>query len=230
MSQFYERIVSGTLGIAAIVMSLALVHREFATPRDSGARGPTAPPQQVKDWQAIQHAGILMGDSTAPVKIVEFGDFECPFCRTFAKTVSTMRTRFGDSVSLVFIQLPLEQIHRFAMPAARAAECANAQGRFSAFYETTYAKQDSLGLKSWVSFATDAGVQDTAKFARCNSYTGPLLDVQLAKAIANKLNIHATPTVIVNGWRFAAPPDDSLLTRIASAILSGKSPSIAVSQ
>ena len=124
-----ERAMSATLTVAAVVIAAALVHDELASKRALAARGATSPPEVVAHWSDVVRAGVLIGDSAAPVKVVEFGDFECPFCRRFEMTYRSVKARFGRSVALVFVSYPLTNVHRFAAPADRAASCALAQGQ-----------------------------------------------------------------------------------------------------
>lgn len=104
-----------------------------------------------------------------------------------------------------------------------SSECAFEQNRFGEFENTVYAKQDSLGLKAWTAYAVDAGVADTTRFARCVRDTTALPRVEDGLAIGQKLGVRGTPTVIINGWRFARPPYDSLKVFI-SDILAGRAP------
>jgi protein-disulfide isomerase len=84
--------------------------------------------------------------------------------------------------------------------------------------DVLYTKQDSLGLKSWNSYAVEAGVSDTAAFARCTaeaSSRGPIDD---GLALGNELAVRATPTIIVNGWRFEHPPIADSLPKIIAKL------------
>jgi protein-disulfide isomerase len=221
MSNRLETFVSGSLAVAAIAMAVGFIHGPFgAKPQLTHIRGATMPAEHVAEWGELLNAGILVGDSAAPVKIVELGDFECPFCRKFALRMRDARKQFGNKVALVYVDFPLK-MHRFAMPAARAAECAYGQGRFAEFHDVVYDKQDSLGLKSWVSYAREAGIRDTTRFTLCNARTGPVLQATAGLAIGKRLAVHGTPTVIVNGWRLSAPPDDSTLSKLITAALAG---------
>jgi protein-disulfide isomerase len=115
-------------------------------------------------------------------------------------------------------------MHRFARPAARALECAGDQLRFGEFVEAVYLQQDSLGLKPWTSIARDAGVTDTARFERCVSEKERVARIEDGVAAATRLNVTATPTVIVNGWKFALPPSEQTLMLTAERLLRGQSP------
>lgn len=223
MSTIVDRIISAVLAVAALVIAVVLVHRELGSGGASIAQAGTAQaPTRVNDWHAVLKAGTRIGKGMARVQIVEFGDFECPFCPKFARSYRALSDRFGPDVSLTFINFPLEGIHRFALPAARAAVCAGQQGRFEDFHDVAYGKQDSLGLKSWVSYASEAGVRDTARFITCNSLVGPVQEVVTGQKLGAELGVRGTPTIMINGWRFAGVPNDSLLASVVAGVLAGK--------
>jgi protein-disulfide isomerase len=115
--------------------------------------------------------------------------------------VEEVRKKFGADVAFTFVHFPIPG-HRFAIPAARAAECAEAQGRFSEMRTLLFAKQDSLGLKSWDAFAEEAKVPDEEQFSKCVASAAPLPRVDAGVAIGEKLRISGTPTMIINGWMY----------------------------
>lgn len=218
MTNFIDRVASIALTAAAVIIAGTFAHREFSsqTPRAI----PDGPPKYVSDWRSLLTAGEVIGDSAAPFKIIEFGDFECPFCRAADTVFRALGREHGSRVTLIFVHFPLT-MHRFAMPAALAAECAATQQRFAAFHDLLYAKQDSLGLKSWTSFAADAGVPDTLRFQNClrESKSNPVVAAGIAAG--RRLGVEGTPTVLLNGWRFPRPPS---LAELDSAIRSIAAP------
>jgi protein-disulfide isomerase len=223
MQNKIERITSMALTVSALAIAGSLVKREFfADPASRIGPDRNAKPVKEKDWKTILPWGVRIGKPDAPVTIVEFADLECPFCKRFHESsLAAVQKEYGASVSIVYVHFPIPA-HRFARTAAQAAECANAQGAFAEFVNTIYRKQDSLGLKSWSSYASDAGVRDTAVFARCVSARTPVASIDSGLAIGQRFHIQGTPTVLVNGWRFAAPPTDTTLTRFINALLEGR--------
>src|SRR5258706_8462416 len=122
--------IDGILTVALVVCALTttalVVRREVFSPSTPAG---TQKPVFVQNWQSWLGQGVRLGSASAPVQLVEFADFECPFCGSFHKTLKTLRDRYPDAVSLDYMHFPL-QGHRFALPAARVAECAGDQGRF----------------------------------------------------------------------------------------------------
>jgi protein-disulfide isomerase len=116
-------------------------------------------------------------------------------------------------------------MHRFALGAARATECARGEDKFGSMVDALFNKQDSLGLKSWVSYGVDAGLRDTAAFARCMSSSASISSVEAGRSLGRRMEVNGTPTIIVNGWRFQAPPYDSLaavVARFGAAVTRGR--------
>lgn len=219
----FERLISAALAGAAVLIAVAFAHREF-TAGDSMpvARGEARHPERVTYWADLLKSGTLLGNASAPVKIVEFGDFECPFCANFEASFRAVHRELGDSIALVFIHYPLERIHRFALPAARAAECGRAANHFAEYHDALYEKHDSLGLKSWTSYAIDAGIRDTVAFAKCITAAAgsSSTNIDAGRTLAARWNIRATPAVFVNGWRlFVPPPDSEALRRVIDAVM-----------
>ena len=141
----------------------------------------------------------------------------------FDRTLRQVASKYPRDLGVILIHFPLT-IHRFSQSAARASECAFAVGRFSQFVESVYDKQDSRGLKSWASFARDAGVRDTSRFRDCASSDRGARAVELGIGVGKQLGVRATPTVIVNGWRLAAAPNDTELVRAIERVKLGQKP------
>jgi protein-disulfide isomerase len=110
------------------------------------------------------------------------------------------------------------------MPAARAAECAGDQGHFEEMYDRLFDEQDSLGLKQWEGFATEAGVPNLALFNACIKKTDPVPRISEGKELGDRFNVKATPTLIVNGWMLGRPPTAEELDTMVKAVLAGKKP------
>lgn len=218
-----ERALTFVLTAAAVVMAVAVSAAEVRRLFHPGARSTIVrEPTFFDGWNAIEGTFRLQGESTAPVRLVEFSDLECPACRMYHQsTLPRLVERFGDSLSVEISHLPLPG-HRFAVAAARAAVCAAAQGRTSEFVEHVFKAQDSIGLKSWTSFAVAAGMKDTAEFMRCSASQSTASAVERSISVASRLGVVATPTLMVNGWVLGNDPDE--LARVISATLAARNP------
>jgi protein-disulfide isomerase len=185
----------------------------------AGSAPPEVTPVFVDNWQEIARPGRRIGGDHAIVTIVEFGDYECPVCRRFANgALAGAFAEFGDDLALVFRHWPLSY-HRFAYPAARAAECAAAQGRFDQMHDLLYRKGDSLGLKTFWSFADESGVADSSTFASCVEATAAIASIESGIAAAESLDATGTPYLLVNGRRLRGAPDSARFLAIVREAL-----------
>ena len=211
LSDTVSSVLVGTTVLCAVLSTGLLVRREFLGPR-SIARA-TAAPVFVQNWRAYAAVGHRMGPPTARVTILEFADFECPVCKAFTLgALRYVRSKNPDDIQVVFRHWPLSY-HRFAYPTARAAECAAAQGRFEAFHDLVYAKQDSLGLKPYSAFAREANIPDSQAFDKCNTRSGAVAVIDADVRAAATIGAKGTPTLVINGWMSTGAPDSMTLER-----------------
>jgi protein-disulfide isomerase len=199
-------LVLAALSIAAVAVRRELIGQGLIRSSQGASLGP---PEFVPDWLDLTSSGRWLGDSNAPVRIVEFADFECPFCAAFEASYFNLKRELGNDVALLFVHYPL-QGHRFARLAAKAAECGAIQGGFDAVHDALFAKQDSFGLRPWTEFAVDAGLPDQDAFAKCLSGPDTLSLISRGVAAGVKLRIRGTPTILINGWRLPDVPLDTL--------------------
>jgi protein-disulfide isomerase len=211
-----QNALTGVLVLCAVVITGLLVRREL---------WPAAPPAsqpavtQVSDWQSYASGGHRTGPAAAPVTIVEFSDFQCPFCARLAPRLDSLRQRSPAPFAVVYRHFPLES-HPHAMAAARASECAADQGRFKEIHDALFAEQGAIGQKSWSAYARAAGVPDSAAFARCLEGDAGASRIRADMAAGERLNVTGTPTLLVGRYRMAgAPPLDTLLAYVSRAAL-----------
>ena len=138
------------------------------------------------------------GKADAPVTVVEFSDFQCPFCQRVMPTLKELRTKYGDRMRLVWKDFPLTQIHPQAFVAAQAGNCAREQGKFWEYHDRLFANQQALQPEFLKKYAAEIGL-DTAKFNQCLDSSKYEARVQEALGSGNRLGITSTPTVYVNG-------------------------------
>jgi protein-disulfide isomerase len=109
----------------------------------------------------------ITGAKKAKVTLIEYSDFECPFCGRFVPTVQSVLDNYGDSVRVVYRHFPLS-FHPQARPAANASECASEQGKFWEFHDDLFERQDSLSSATFSAIAKDIGL-NISKFESCVS-------------------------------------------------------------
>ncbi|MBI3769855.1 MAG: DsbA family protein [Deltaproteobacteria bacterium] len=137
------------------------------------------------------------GGAKAPVTIIEFSDYQCPFCKRAEDSVNKVMQVYGDKVRLVFRDYPLP-MHSQARPAAEAAGCANAQGKFWEYHAKLFDNQTALGEDKLKQYAKDVGL-DEAKFAEC--FTKKPFKAAIDQDVADgmKVGVNGTPAFFVNG-------------------------------
>jgi len=142
----------------------------------------------------------VLGRPDAPVTVLEYGDYECPYCRGAARDVHEMLARYPDSVRFVFRNFPIAQLHPHAEQAAEAAEAAGAQGRFWPMYELLLQPASRLGLDSLLDYAVDLGL-DLARFR--DEVTGQAYAAKIERDIQGGIRdgVNATPKFYVDGGR-----------------------------
>jgi protein-disulfide isomerase len=196
---------------------------ELQSPRlDRGTESGLVPPPpvEVDDWKRVASSGHRIGPANAAVTIVEFSDFECPACRRFAnETFPALQQRFPGQVALLYRHYPL-RAHAAALPAARASECAAAQGRFEAFHKVLFSQTDSLRALAFQWMAREARVADRDAFARCVASTARVSAIEMDLAEARRIGGQGTPTLVVNGMLVRPPYSPAALSGHVQAALS----------
>lgn len=148
--------------------------------------------------------GPHSGQANAPVQIVEFADYECPYCIKVYPTLKKLLAEYGDRVNLVYKNFPLP-MHANAQKAAEAALCAGAQNQYWAYHDRLFSATQ-LDVPSLKKFASDLKL-DTAKFDTCLDSGAQVAAIQKDAAEAQKLGISATPSFFVNGRFFTGAMD-----------------------
>ena len=140
----------------------------------------------------------VRGAANAPVTIVEFSDFQCPFCERVEPTLKRIRETYGDKVRLVWKDFPLTRIHPEALKAAEAGNCAREQGKFWEFHDRLFANQQSLQPAALKAHAVAVGL-DPVAFNTCFDAAKHGQRVQDQMSLGTRLGVNSTPTSFING-------------------------------
>jgi protein-disulfide isomerase len=138
------------------------------------------------------------GSERAPVTIVKFEDFQCPYCKTVQTTYQELLKRYNGKLRLVHKDLPLDTIHPQARQAAEAARCAGEQGKFWEYHDTLYANSPKAAVEELKAYAKQVGI-NTESFEQCftsGKYKG-LVQRDLSEGA--QLGLTGTPTFFING-------------------------------
>ena len=203
---------SPAYAVCAVAVTLMVARREFFAPDPNAPK----PPVAVDRWRAYNVGDKRIGPGNAPVTIVEFSDFECPFCKELSNTLLMLRAKYPTSLAVVYRNFPIERIHANSRAAAIAAECAATQGRFAEYHDFLFQHQDSLGKIPWTDVAARTGIRDTAAFAACLTDQAAATRLRADSLDAISLKILGTPTLMVNKWRVQGALTQETLDKLIS--------------
>ncbi|MFZ0680349.1 DsbA family protein [Candidatus Binatus sp.] len=159
----------------------------------------------------------VQGPAKAPVTLLEYGDYECPYCGEAYPVVKALQKRLGDQVRFVFRNFPLGEAHPHAEHAAEAAEAAGAQGKFWEMHDMLYEHQDALEDDDLVRYARALHL-DVPRFVKEMESGAYLERVREDFSSGVRSGVNGTPTFFINGVRHDGPFDlASLLAAIEEA-------------
>jgi protein-disulfide isomerase len=162
-----------------------------------GVPAATAAPQYIR-YNIPSDGFPSIGPADAPITIVEFGDFQCPFCRQWQQTTyQPLIAAYPGKIRLVYRDFPLTDIHPNAFPAAEAAQCANEQGAFWPYHDKLFSS-DTLSDAIYTQYAQELNL-DMTKFNTCLANKPHDKYIQDNSDFAVKTGVNSTPTFFING-------------------------------
>lgn len=214
--EILDRAGSIVVAVAALVVAAAALTRKPAGGAATAVPELTA--ERVDRWDEIVSAATVLS-RRGDLLVVQFGDFQCPFCRRFAQAVQSLPDSSKSRISEAIVNFPLSN-HPFAMPAAIELECAATRGAAAAVHDRLFDAQDSLS-RFGPRVVLEAGAIATGdQHLACLESPSAARRVEASVALGNALGVNMTPTVIIGGWRLSRPPNpvelDSIITAIAS--------------
>jgi len=156
--------------------------------------------------------------ASAPLTIVEFGDFECPYSKEAYTAVRRLMTKYGDKVRFVYRNFPIESIHPDAMLAAVAAECAGEQGAFWAYHDKLYLNAPALDFQNLVRYGNEVGLDGDA-FEQCLISRSTETTVSNDIAAGETGGVRGTPTFFLNGYKIEGAIPEADLDRVIQDFL-----------
>lgn len=191
--ELLPNIFTGILVVCAVIVTSLTVH-QFIVNRSTSM----PPTHHIDGWRKLL-AGrkVSLGSEGAKIQIIEFSDYQCPYCRDLEKNLRTLVERKKADVSITRYDYPLTQIHSFAYKAAVASKCAESQGVVEPYQAELFSS--NLADVDWTDLAKKAGVPDVTEFSSClkESKTASLVDNDIKTA--DRLGVQQTPTLVVNG-------------------------------
>ena len=143
----------------------------------------------------------IQGAENAPVQLVEYGDYQCPYCGSAYVVIKELQAQLGDKLSFVFRNFPLTEIHQHALPAALAAEAAGKQGKFWDMHDVLYENQNYLGNAALLEYAEQLGL-DRQQFENDFSSQACMDKVQADFESGVRSGVNGTPSLYINGQKY----------------------------
>jgi protein-disulfide isomerase len=137
------------------------------------------------------------GPETAPIELIEFSDFQCPYCESAFPTVNQVLKTYGDRIHFIYRHYPLA-IHPRARPAAEASQCAAEQGKFWQFHDKLFGDQSKLGDEDFKQHAAQLGL-DTAQFNACVDSRKYQVEIDNDIHAGDEAGVSGTPAFYING-------------------------------
>jgi protein-disulfide isomerase len=187
--------------VASFIIAGAIIYSAGQQSDISQSR--TAAVADVGAGKAAPEIGddVVLGDPNAPVTIIEFGDFQCPFCgKLFRETEKLLRQEYIQTgkVKMVYKDFPLSSIHPYATEAAEAAQCAKDQGKYWLYHDALFERQESLGGIDYVNLAGELGM-DAEQFRSCVESRKYKAEVEGDYQEGIAVGVNGTPATFVNG-------------------------------
>ncbi|HWT55894.1 MAG TPA: thioredoxin domain-containing protein [Candidatus Microsaccharimonas sp.] len=211
--------------LAIIAVVIVLLGGVFViTNKNSGTSGSSS---------SAKPSSHVEGSTSSGVKLVEYGDYECPYCGQYYPIVKQAVEQYKDKIQFQFRNLPLSSIHKNAFAGARAAEAASLQGKFWEMHDKLYENQDPQGASGWVAsndplndyfvnFARQIGL-DTTKFKTdfASSTVNDTINADIAEFKKTKLD-ESTPTFLLDGKHITPGYSLSDFTKAFDAAISAQ--------
>jgi protein-disulfide isomerase len=169
--------------------------------------------REARLMQSVNQMDHARGSSNAPVTLIHYGDFECPYSREGARVVEALQEQFDDQLRMVFRHFPLTAKHPHAQRAAEAAEAAAAQGKFWKMSELLFAYQRKLTDPYLTRYAMLLGM-DAVKFEHDLATHAHMERVCADVLSGQQSGVIGTPTFFINGQRYEGPDDLSSLKAV----------------
>jgi protein-disulfide isomerase len=148
----------------------------------------------------------IQGPIEAPIKLIEYGDYECPYCGEAYPIVKAIQQRLGDQLCFAFRNFPLANAHPHAEHAAEAAEASDEHGRFWEMHDLLYEHQDALEDEDLAQYASDLGLDGRRLISEIEN-EAHLYRIREDFSSGAHNGVNATPTFFVNGVRYDGPID-----------------------
>ncbi len=189
-------ILGNNLALLLAAFAVGIPSFVYLTRSDAAPPPPTPPPAAKIAAHLVRPDTHFFGNPDARLTVVEFGDFECPYCGEEEKTAKEIRVKYADRVRFAFRQFPLNSVHPYAEKAAEASECAAQQGKFWQAVDFLFKHQTDLTVSALHKYAADLGL-DQVKFNYCLDSGEAAGIVKRDEQDGKDLNVDRIPTFFI---------------------------------
>lgn len=180
--------------------------------------------QDVKRYQVINDGDPSLGPENAPITIVEFSDYQCPYCaRWYQEVYSRLMETYKGKIRFIYRDFPLYSIHPEAEPAAEAANCAGEQNAYWQYHDALFGQKIGLNAAAYNQYASDLGL-NADQFSKCMSEGRYKAEVKADFQYASSLGVSSTPTFFVNGLAVVGAQPFEVFQQIIDKELAGEIP------
>lgn len=188
------------------------------------------PDSQVNVDQNVKRTNVQtdddpsLGPDNAPITIVEFSDYQCPYCtKWYTEVFNQLMTDYKGKIRFVYRDFPLYSIHPQSQSAAEAANCAGEQGAYWQFHDALFSEKYGLGTDAYNNYAKDLGL-NTEQFSKCLSERRFKAEVEADFKYASKIGVSSTPTFFVNGLAVVGAQPYEVFKELIDKELAGEIP------
>src|SRR5262245_24919977 len=193
---------------------LAARREEFLTSLRSQAKVVVnLKPPPIQRIEVSMQGAPFRGGEKAPVTIVEFSDFHCPFCRRVISTLTQIESKYGDKIKLVFRDFPIESLHPGATKAHEAARCAGEQGNFWPYHGKLFAREPNSSPETFKGIAKEVGLNENS-FETCLGSGKFQAAIKQDIAEGNRVGVGGTPAFFINGRMISGAQPLEAFTRV----------------
>jgi protein-disulfide isomerase len=181
-------------------------------------------PENVQRYDVPIDDDPILGNVKAPITIIEFSDYQCPYCQKWqAEVLPQITKKYGDKVRLVYRDFPLYGLHAEAENAAMAADCAGEQKRYWEFHDLLFSGQKELGADTYTAYAKSLNM-NMDNFKKCLDEQRYQKEVKADYDYASQLGVRSTPTFFINGLAVVGAQPFEVFQQVIDLELAGKIP------
>jgi protein-disulfide isomerase len=217
-NNLFKNIATSVLLACAAMVAVSMVHREFFTPAQDGI----LTGQHIANWKDLAaNRTPTTGNADSPVTILDFSDYECPFCKSLEGKLRTLAAQQPDVIRIIRYEFPLTLIHPYAYEAALAGKCAAKQDVVGSFQTLIYQNSTKLGTLNWRNLAANANIPNLDKFTSCLEQKKLAGEVDADIAVGQRLGFKSTPTLVINGDVVSGDQSKETLSKLVKRYAKG---------